>query len=86
MDRGGRTRSGPRRAQQQEKPGDRNAQGVTREQGASGLGWGPESVQARKGKEIRPERCVGTGCREMGKRQERESGPSDLGSRIWAWY
>lgn len=50
MDRGGRTRSGPRRAQQQEKPGDRNAQGVTREQGASGLGWAGAQSRCKKGR------------------------------------
>lgn len=82
--RDGRTHSGPRREQQQGRPADRNAQGVTREQGTSGLGWGTEPVQERKGKEIRPERCVETGYREMGKRLARESGPSDLGSGIWA--
>lgn len=78
VDRDGRTHSGPRREQQQGRPGDRNAQGVTREQGTSGLGWGTELLQERKGKEIRPERCVETGYREMGKRLARESGPSDL--------
>lgn len=82
VDRDGRTCSGPRREQQQARAGDRNARGVTGDQGAAGLGRGTELVQGRKGKEIRLERSVG---REMGKRRASEPGPSDLGTGIWAW-
>lgn len=75
VDRGGRTHSGLRKEQQRERPGHRNARGVTREQGAAGLGWAgaPSRVggKGKKGKEIRLERSVGTGGREMGKRQAR---------------
>lgn len=50
VDRDGRTHSGPSREEQQGRPGDRNAQGVTRERGALGLGWAGAQSRCKKGR------------------------------------
>lgn len=71
--RDGGTHSGLRKKQQWEKPGDRNARDVTRKQGAVGLGWG---VTFRAGREVGRGQ-TGKVFGEMGKRQAKESRPSD---------
>lgn len=82
----GRTRSEPRRGKQQERPGDRNVEGVTGNR--EHLGWAEHQNRpavGKKRKEIKRERSIGTGCREMENWQARESGPSGSGSGVWAW-
>lgn len=82
MDRGGRTHSGLRKEQQRERPGDRNARGVTGEQGAAGLGWGTESSRWKE--EEGEGDKTGKVCWNRRQRNGKEASKGSPDPVIWA--